>query len=143
MPYLADSISDKQIFMSQRVFKHTLALAEQASFYLVTLGNATNTACCFGTGCSRDAACRNSSERAPFATAWASFSDPDGQVVSSELNQRTLAVDLAHLYDREVILLCAGRQKLRAVQGLLKAGFVKGLIIDGDTALCLNEEGDQ
>jgi DNA-binding transcriptional regulator LsrR (DeoR family) len=44
------------------------------------------------------------------------------------------------LYDREVILLCAGRQKLRALKGLLKAGFVKGLIIDGDTALSLIEE---
>jgi DNA-binding transcriptional regulator LsrR (DeoR family) len=44
------------------------------------------------------------------------------------------------LYDREVILLCAGRQKLRALKGLLKTGFVKGLIIDGDTALSLIEE---
>ena len=68
------------------------------------------------------------------------FFDAEGEVVASDLNERTLAVDLDHLYDREVILLCAGRQKLRAVKGLLKAGFVKGLIIDGDTALSLIEE---
>ena len=64
------------------------------------------------------------------------------RVAPSDVNQRTLAVDLEQLYEREVILLCAGREKLQAVKGLLKAGFVKGLIIDGDTALWLKEARD-
>jgi hypothetical protein len=32
----ANTIADRQILMSQRIFKETLALAEQASFYLAT-----------------------------------------------------------------------------------------------------------
>jgi DNA-binding transcriptional regulator LsrR (DeoR family) len=143
VPYIADSISDKQIFMSQRVFKHTLALAEQASFYLVTLGQCDEYSLLFRHRLLSGIELQELKRAGAVCDCMGKFFDADGQVVSSELNQRTLAVDLAHLYDREVILLCAGRQKLRAVQGLLKAGFVKGLIIDGDTALCLNEEGDQ
>lgn len=71
------------------------------------------------------------------------FFDANGKVVQSDVNQRTLAVDLEHLFEREVILLCAGREKLQAAQGLLRAGFVNGLIIDGDTALWLSETRDE
>ena len=38
MPFIANTLADRQIFMSQRIFKETLALAEQANFYLATLG---------------------------------------------------------------------------------------------------------
>jgi len=71
------------------------------------------------------------------------FFDANGKVVQSDVNQRTLSVDIEHLFEREVILLCAGREKLQAVKGLLRAGFVKGLIIDGDTALWLSETRDE
>lgn len=70
------------------------------------------------------------------------FFDAEGKVVRSNVNQRTLSVDLEHLFERDVILLCAGREKLQAIQGLLKVGFVNGLIIDGDTALLLGETRD-
>ena len=142
VPFVADSISDKQIFMSQRVFKQTLALAEQASFYIVTLGQCDEYSLLFRYRLLSGIELQGLKRAGAVCDCMGRFFDADGQVVSSDLNQRTLAVDLEHLYDREVILLCAGRQKLKAVKGLLKAGFVRGLIIDGDTALCLNEECD-
>ena len=38
VPFIVNTIADRQIFMSQRIFKETLALAEQANFYIVTFG---------------------------------------------------------------------------------------------------------
>ena len=143
VPFIADSISDKQIFMSQRVFKQTLALAEQASFYLVTLGQCDEYSLLFRHRLLSGIELQDLKRSGAVCDCMGKFFDADGQIVSSDLNQRTLAVDLEHLYDRELILLCAGRQKLRALKGLLKAGFVKGLIIDGDTALHLKEDYDQ
>jgi DNA-binding transcriptional regulator LsrR (DeoR family) len=35
------------------------------------------------------------------------------------------------------VLLAGGREKVRATIALLRSGIVKGLIIDGDTALAL------
>ena len=62
------------------------------------------------------------------------FFNAEGEVVPSELNDRTLAIDLEALRKHEVILLCGGRSKLRPAQGILKTGFVNGLLIDGDSA---------
>jgi DNA-binding transcriptional regulator LsrR (DeoR family) len=142
VPFIADSVADKQIFMSQRVFKQTLALAEQASFYIVTLGQCDEYSLLFRHRLLSGMELQDLKRAGAVCDCMGKFFDEDGQLVSSDLNQRTLAVDLEHLYDREVILLCAGRQKLKALKALLKAGFVKGLIIDGDTALSLNEDYD-
>ncbi len=140
VPFIADSLADKQTFMSQRVFKQTLALAEQANFYIVTLGQCDEYSLLFRHRLVSGIELQDLKRVGAVCDCMGKFFDANGQIVSSELNQRTLAVDLEYLYDREVILLCAGREKLRALKGLLKAGFVKGLIIDGDTALSLCEE---
>ena len=140
VPFIVNTIADRQIFMSQRIFKETLALAEQANFYIVTFGPCDEHSLLFRHRYLSGIELQDLKRAGAVCDCMGKFFDANGQVVSSDVNQRTLAVDLEHLYDREVILLCAGREKLQAVKGLLKAGFVNGLIIDGDTALWLNEE---
>jgi DNA-binding transcriptional regulator LsrR (DeoR family) len=140
VPFIANTIADRQIFMSQRIFKETLALAEQANFFMVTFGPCDEHSLLFRHRYLSGIEMQDLKRAGAVCDCMGKFFDVNGQVVSSDVNQRTLAVDLEHLYDREVILLCAGREKLQAVKGLLKAGFVNGLIIDGDTALWLNEE---
>ena len=109
VPFIADSISDKQIFMSQRVFKQTLALAEQASFYIVTLGQCDEYSLLFRHRLLSGIELQDLKRAGAVCDCMGKFFDADGQVVSSDLNQRTLAVDLEYLYEREVILLCAGQ----------------------------------
>ncbi len=140
VPFIVDSLADKQIFMSQRVFKQTLALAEQASFYVVTLGQCDEYSLLFRHRLLSGLELQDLKRAGAVCDCMGKFFDANGQIVASELNERTLAVDLEYLYEREVILLCAGREKLKALKGLLKAGFVTGLIIDGDTALDLCKE---
>ena len=142
VPFIANSIADRQIFMSQRIFKETLALAEQASFFLATFGPCDEHSLLFKHRYLSGVELQDLKRTGAVCDCMGKFFDAEGKVVSSDLNQRTLAVDIEHLYEREVILLCAGREKLQAVKGLLRAGFVKGLIIDGDTALLLNEARD-
>jgi DNA-binding transcriptional regulator LsrR (DeoR family) len=125
--------------MSQRVFKEILALAEQVSFYMATFGPCDEHSLLFRHRYLSAIELQDLKRAGAVCDCLGKFFDADGQVVASDVNQRTLAVDLEHIYGREVILLCAGREKLQAVTGLLKAGFVNGLIIDGDTALWLND----
>ena len=142
VPFIVNTIADRQIFMSQRIFKETLALAEQASFYMVTFGPCDEHSLLFKHRYLSGIELQDLKRAGAVCDCMGKFFDAEGRVVSSDVNQRTLAVDLEHLFEREVILLCAGREKLQAVKGLLKAGFVNGLIIDGDTALWLKEETD-
>ena len=143
VPFIVDNVTDKQIFMSQRVFKQTLALAEQASFYIVSLGQCDEYSSLFRNRLLSAMDLQDLKRAGAVCDCLGRFFDANGQMVASDLNQRTLAIDLEKLYDREVILLCAGREKLKALKGLLKAGFVKGLIIDGDTAIRLCKEHDR
>ena len=63
--------------------------------------------------------------------------NPDGRPVWHELEARTLAVDIELLRTRDVVLLGAGPEKVKAIAALLRTGIVRGLIVDGDTALSL------
>jgi DNA-binding transcriptional regulator LsrR (DeoR family) len=139
VPFIVNTIADRQIFMSQRIFRETLALAEQASFYMVTFGPCDEHSLLFRYRYLSGVELQDLKRAGAVCDCMGKFFDAEGQVVASDVNQRTLAVDLEHLYQREVIVLCAGREKLQAVKGLLRTGFVKGLIIDGDTALWLSE----
>lgn len=60
-----------------------------------------------------------------------------GQEVRHELSGRTLAVDPEDLRGRQVVLMAGGLEKVEAIDGLLRAGLVAGLITDGDTALAI------
>jgi DNA-binding transcriptional regulator LsrR (DeoR family) len=142
VPFIANTIADRQIFMSQRIFKETLALAEQASFYMATFGPCDEHSLLFKQRYLSGVELQDLKRAGAVCDCLGKFFDADGKVAPSDVNRRTLSVELEHLFEREVILLCAGREKLQAVKGLLKAGFVNGLIIDGDTALLLSESRD-
>ena len=63
--------------------------------------------------------------------------DAGGREVRHDLSGRTLAVDPEDLRGRRVVLVAGGLEKIDAIDGLLRAGLVTGLITDGDTALAL------
>ena len=142
VPFIANTVADRQIFMSQRIFKETLALAEQANFYMATFGPCDEHSLLFKQRYLSGVELQDLKRAGAVCDCLGKFFNADGKVAQSDVNQRTISVELDHLFEREVILLCAGREKLQAVQALLKAGFVNGLIIDGDTALLLSEARD-
>ena len=142
VPFIANTIADRQIFMSQRIVKETLALAEQASFYMATFGPCDEHSLLFKQRYLSGVELQDLKRAGAVSDCLGKFFDAEGKIVDSDVNHRTLSVDVEHLFEREVVLLCAGREKLQAVKGLLKAGFINGLIIDGDTALLLSEVQD-
>ncbi len=65
------------------------------------------------------------------------FFDRNGRYIDSSICRRTLAIDLPTLKNSEIVLLSAGANKVQATEAILKAGFISGLIIDGDGALAM------
>ncbi len=63
--------------------------------------------------------------------------DATGREIHHPLSSRTLAVEPETLRGRHVVLLAGGLEKVAAITGLLRAGLVKGLIVDGDTGLAI------
>ena len=145
VPFIANSVADRETLMSQRTVQEALTLASRADFFLISLGECDENAFLFENRYLSAEELAELRHAGAVGDTMGKFFDQDGRVVDADLNQRTLAIDLRHLYDREVILLCAGRTKARAARGILRTGFVNGLIIDGDTALriCEQEDGEE
>ena len=140
VPYIANTVADRRVFRSQTVFQETAALAQKATFYLVSLGRFDENSPLFKQRHLSAADVRGLKQAGAVCDFMGKFFDAEGRVVDHDANERTLAVDLKHLHKRDVVLLSGGQEKLQGVQGLLKTGLVSGLVIDGDSAFRLVEE---
>ncbi len=143
VPYIANSVADRDILMSQRIVQEALALAARAEVHFISLGECDSNGFLFEGGYLSAQELADLHAAGAVGDAMGKFFDQHGRPVDSELNQRTLALDTRHFAGREVVALCAGSSKDRAIRGLLRTGFVTGLVIDGDTAqkVC-EQEGD-
>jgi DNA-binding transcriptional regulator LsrR (DeoR family) len=140
VPFIANTVADRQILMSQRIVQETLALAEKANFYLISVGECDERAFLFENRYLSALELSELRKAGAVGDTMGKFFNAKGEVVPSELNDRTLAIDLETLRKHEVILLAGGRSKLRPAQGILKTGFVNGLLIDGDSAAHMFQE---
>ena len=140
VPYIANTVADRQVFMSQTVFQETVALAQKATFFLISLGRFDENSPLYKQRHLSAADVRGLKQAGAVCDFMGKFFDVEGRIVDHDANERTLAVDLKHLHKREVVLLSAGQEKLSGARGLLKAGLASGLVIDGDSAFRLAGE---
>ncbi|MEO3434057.1 sugar-binding domain-containing protein [Inquilinus sp. CAU 1745] len=139
VPFIADTVADKEVFLSQRPVSRALAIARSASLCMISVGELTEAALLRRQGMLS----RNDLESLRAAGAVGDtngiFFDNSGRPVDHELNSRTLAVPFETLRELPVVLMVGGIEKIAAAAALLQSGIVNGLIIDGDTALALGD----
>ena len=137
MPFIADTVADRAVLMSQRTVAEALALAQSADLYLISVGELRETAFLRQQAMLSAAELRSVRARGAVADSLGRLFDRDGAQVDHELAHRTLALDFERLRDRDVVLLVGGLQKVASVEALLRTGVVRGLVVDGDTAQLL------
>ena len=140
VPYIANSVADRDVLMAQRSVQESLKLAARADFFFISIGECDQNGFLFKNGFLSARELKELHRAGAVGDAMGKFFDQNGQLVNTELNHRSLALDMGHLRGRDVILLCAGHTKARAARGILRAGFVNGLVIDGDTAMEVCEQ---
>lgn len=134
VPFIADSEEDREVFLQQRVVQDVIKTALKARSCFISVGE-----CDEGSFLSRygylsadDLASLHA--LGAVGDTLGLFFDEDGRYVDSPMCRRTLAIDLADLSSSNIVLLSAGQSKVKATRAILKAGFISGLIIDGDSA---------
>ncbi len=137
VPFIADSVADRTVLMSQRSVAEALALARSADLFLISVGELLETSFLRTQAMMSAAELRSVRARGAVADSLGRLFDRDGAQVEHELAHRTLAVEFEGLRGRDVVLLSGGVEKVDAVQALLHAGIVQGLVIDGDAARVL------
>lgn len=62
------------------------------------------------------------------------FFDCDGQLVETELTDRTLSISINDLRDSRIVAIAGGEEKVNAIWAILKSKLLDGLITDERTA---------
>lgn len=137
VPFIADSPQDRDLLLSQRAVQAPLGLAQRAQVAFISLGELTEQSLLFQTGMIQPSALAALRAAGAVGDTNGIFFDHGGAPVDHPLNQRTVALGLDRLRQMETVLLSAGRHKLVATRALLSSGVIRGLVIDGDSAVAL------
>ena len=137
VPFVADTEADREVLISQRSVGDALALARSADLYLISVGELSETSILRQQEMISMAELASVRAMGAVCDTLGSFFDRNGHYVQHEVARRTLAIELERLRGRDVVLLGAGIPKMEAINGLLRTGLVRGLVIDGDTARLL------
>lgn len=112
-------------------------LAQNADLYLISVGELEETSVLRTQDIMTADELRNIQESGAVCDSLGKLFDIDGREIKHPLSERTVAIATDELRGRNVVLLTGGLEKVRATIALLRSGIVKGLVIDGDTALAL------
>ncbi|MDW5318466.1 sugar-binding transcriptional regulator [Rhizobium sp. PL01] len=137
VPFIADSIEDKKVLLSQRSVVKAMEIARSASVCFISAGELTEDSLLRRQGMISRAELESLRKCGAIGDTNGIFFDSEGMQVDHDLNKRTIALGFEELKKMPVILLIAGQDKASAAKGLLKSGIINGLIIDGDAAEAL------
>jgi DNA-binding transcriptional regulator LsrR (DeoR family) len=134
VPFIANSVADRRVFLAQRIVKDAMELARTADLYLISVGELKETSVLRTQDILTADEVENIKASGAVCDSLGKLFDIDGREIEHPLSQRTLAIGTNELRGRNVVLLAGGIEKVQATIALLRSGIVKGLIIDGDTA---------
>ncbi|OLP61952.1 DNA-binding transcriptional regulator [Xaviernesmea oryzae] len=141
VPFIADSVEDRKVLVSQRSVVKAMEIARSASVCFISAGELTERSLLRLQGMISRADLDSLHAAGAVGDTNGIFFDDLGRQVAHDLNDRTIALGFEELKQLKVILLVAGAEKAVAARALLRSGIVSGLIIDGDAALTLDALG--
>jgi DNA-binding transcriptional regulator LsrR (DeoR family) len=134
LPFIANSVEDRSVLMSQRMVLDAVEMARAADLYLISVGEMKETSVLRQQQIITADEMRSLREHGVVCDTLGAFFDAEGRIVNHPLGDLSLSVGVDTLRGRNVVLLAAGLEKTEAICALLRSGLVRGLIIDGDTA---------
>lgn len=129
-PFMADDEDACRLILSQRLVRETLAVARQADYAIVSVGECGPGALLFSSAVLTEEDRVDLQAAGAVADTTGRFFCADGSLADTSLNHRAPAIAYDDLCGRDVVLLAAGTEKRVAVQAVLRAGFVRRLIVD-------------
>ena len=143
VPFIADSEADRDVLLSQRSVAEAMALARSADLFLISAGELTETSFLRTHDMLSTAELRSIRARGAVCDTLGRLFDAAGREIPHPISTRPRAGAPESLRGRPVVLLAGGLEKVDAMTGLLRAGLVKGLIVDGDTGLAIARQAIQ
>jgi len=134
-PFIADSESDREVFLSQRSISNAMALAKKTDLAFVSVGELTENSLLRTQNMISEEDLISLRNQGAVGDTNGIFFDQNGETVDHNLSRRIIAIEQPLLARTKTVALSAGTEKLKATQAILRSGTIKGLIIDGDSAI--------
>ncbi len=141
VPFIADTPEVRDILLSQQSVQQALTLARSTTVAYISVGELREESLLRAQGMISATELAELRELGAVGDTNGLFFDAKGQAVAHPLNRRTIALGFDDLRKTCTVALVAGRSKLDAARGFLASGVARGLIIDGDTAIALSQQG--
>jgi len=134
LPFLANSISDRDIMLGQRGIKEVFELARQTEMKLVGIGSTETEASLVSTGMLESSELKAVSKAGGAGEILGHYFDSDGNAIATELSDRTMTLPLADLQNACIHAVAGGTTKVNAIRAVLKSRLLNGLVTDERTA---------
>jgi DNA-binding transcriptional regulator LsrR (DeoR family) len=137
VPFFADSPGDRAVLIRQASLRDVFELAGSAELCLVGIGELSGNAFLRLAGTISDDDLGRLHEAGAVGEVLGQFLDRDGRPLDIDLNDRSIGLKLDDLRGKEVVAIAGGTGKVAAIDAVLRAGVVTGLITDEVTAQSL------
>lgn len=137
VPFIADTAEGRDVLLAQTAVARPMELARYTDLALISVGELTEDSLLRQQGMITGAELNELHETGAVGDTNGIFFDDTGRPVDHPLNRRAIGAGIEDLARTHTVVLSAGPQKVPATKAILRGGFVRGLIIDGDSALML------
>lgn len=137
LPVIFDNKVTKDMVESDRHIKHILDLGRQANVALFTVGTVRSKALIFQLGYFNEQE-KAEIQQLAIGDIFSRFVDAEGKIVSKEIDDRTIGIELDELKKKKhAILVATGNRKVAAVHAALTAHYTNCAILDQSLAQLL------
>ena len=142
VPFVADSIAAKALFMDQTGLKPVFDLAARADLHLVGIGEIGENSFMGLSGMITADEFERLANAGAVGEVLGRFVDANGIPLDIDVNERAIGVDFATLRGKEVVAIAGGPTKADAIKAVLRARLLTGLITDEATAAGIVGSGE-
>lgn len=140
VPFFANTVEDKKVIMQQFGIDEVMQLARRTSIKIAGIGSVDVQSAMVANSMIEKEEIRAVSEAGGRGEILGHFFDAEGQLVETELSERTMGLTSADLTNTNIVAVAGGDTKLPAIRSILKSGLISGLITDERTARALVDQ---
>jgi DNA-binding transcriptional regulator LsrR (DeoR family) len=129
-PVLADTVSEREQLVHQRLYHAVHQVVEAAEAAFVGIGVIGQDAPLYADGFITDSDLAEQMERGAVGEILGWAVDTQGRVLAGSVNERITSVALSELRGRPLIAMAGGTRKAAAIRAILQGGWLSGLITD-------------
>lgn len=139
VPFLANSVEDKKVLLSQHGVAEVFDLMASMDVALVGIGSVDSDAQLVASRMLKDEELNGVRNAGASGELLGHFFDGQGNPVESPFTERIIAPSLESLRHHNIVALAGGAEKVDSIKAILNSGVLSGLITDEQTAAKLIE----